>query len=102
MQFEDEYGNPDMDKAANRYIELFKENGFEICNDINLETGFEKIAIYATEAFVFTHVSLQLENGTWTSKMGDFEDIEHTDLFTLSGNDKGYGQPKYFMKRQRT
>jgi hypothetical protein len=44
----------------------------------SLEIGVRKVAIYAdVHADSWTHAARQLPNGKWTSKLGDFEDVEH-------------------------
>lgn len=50
--------------------------GFERCDDGSLVEGVEKIALF-TEGARFTHVARQLSSGRWTSKLGDYCDIEH-------------------------
>ncbi len=43
-----------------------------------MEGGVTKVAIYGDiDADSWTHAARQLPNGKWTSKLGDFEDIEH-------------------------
>ncbi len=51
--------------------------GFLPCEDSELETGFEKIALYATPDGEPTHAARQLPTGKWTSKLGRWQDIEH-------------------------
>jgi len=90
-------GIADSDYSAQSYINMFATTGFELCDTIDLEAGFEKIAIYTTKG-EFTHVALQLPTGRWTSKLGGLEDIEHDTLKALEGT--GYGKPAHFMKRR--
>lgn len=72
--------------------------GFAPCEDGQLEPGFIKVAIYATERGA-THVARQLRNGSWASKLGKFEDIEHDELAVLEG--PLYGSVRCFLKRPR-
>jgi len=70
--------------------------------DHALEAGVEKIAIFAKErnaVMVPTHAALQLPTGVWTSKLGDFEDIEHLTIDAVNG--PVYGRPVAYMKRRR-
>lgn len=61
------------------------------------ERGVSKIAIYADTASVaWTHAARQLPSGRWTSKLGDFEDIEHDTLEGLQGT--VYCDLTYIMK----
>ncbi len=83
-------------------IELFREAGYELCEDGRLEDGYEKIAVYALNGEP-THAARQLENGRWTSKLGRFEDIEHGSPDELHWDDsKGYGSVAIFMVRPRS
>jgi hypothetical protein len=86
----------------------FRTKGFEDCDNALLEDGIEKLAIYATSNGKPTHAARQLENGKWTSKLGNCEDIEHETLDCLNGertNWQGkiqcYGKPIGYMKRVR-
>lgn len=80
------------------YKEGFASIGYEECTDGNLEKGFEKIALYGIGKSV-KHAARQLENGYWTSKLGDYQDIEHYTVSILEG--RGYGQATIFMKRKK-
>jgi hypothetical protein len=69
------------------------------CDGSELEPGFEKIAIYADASRIPTHAARQLQTGTWTSKLGELEDIEHETLSALEG--EAYGVAVRFLKRPR-
>ena len=69
-------GAPRMETVDSFRI-AFETMGYEVCPGQEYEQGFEKVAIYAHTDGVPTHVARQLENGRWTSKLGDWEDIEH-------------------------
>lgn len=81
------------------YIAAFRTVGFEVCTNGSLEEGIEKIAIYV-DAGLPQHAARQLVNGNWTTKFGDFEDVEHTDLACLNG--PLYGRPQKYMQRPRS
>jgi hypothetical protein len=51
------------------YVALFESWGFEPCDDADYEQGFLKIALYQDQG-IFQHVSMQLRDGTWSSKAG--------------------------------
>jgi hypothetical protein len=57
-------------------IQAFATEGFTRCPDGELEPGWEKVAIYATDEGP-THAARQIGNGLWTSKLGPEDDIEH-------------------------
>lgn len=82
----------------NSLIRLFEWLGFERCDDGSLEVGFEKVAIYSIDGN-WTHASRQKSDGVWTSKLGDFEDIDHISPETVADGD--YGEIAAFLKRQR-
>ena len=77
------------------FREGFATLGYVACNDDQLETDFEKIALFAL-ADVPKHASRQLANGHWTSKLGPLEDIEYS-LHDLAGI--VYGSVVLVMKR---
>jgi len=77
------------------WVSLFRSLGYEVCEDTSLERGFEKVVIYSNGEWP-THVARQRQTGSWTSKCGDDEDIEHA-LEGLEGSD--YGRVRVAMKR---
>lgn len=80
------------------WIKVFEIHGFRFCPDGNLESWFEKIAIYSDDNSIPTHVARQLPSGKWTSKLGKSEDIEHDSVRGLESN--LYGKAVVFMKRR--
>jgi hypothetical protein len=80
------------------FMLMFATLGFEPCPDADLEPGFDKVALFATDAGVPKHAARQIATGRWTSKLGIFEDIEH-DLRDIEGT--VYGSVVLIMKRQR-
>lgn len=81
------------------FIKFYESFGYKVCNDDRLERNYEKIAIYVTENTEFVqHAARQLENGKWTSKLGQHKDIEHT----LEGLTKSsYGEVAVVMIRKK-
>lgn len=82
------------------YIQAFAAEGYSICDNADLESGFQKIALYVNPMGMPSHAARQKLSGTWTSKLGESIDIEHDSLTALEGNI--YGQVKYFLKRPYT
>jgi hypothetical protein len=80
------------------FIKAFGQLGYVVCATGELESGYEKLAIYGDETGAPTHMARQLPTGHWTSKLGELEDIEHLTLEQLSGSD--YGQAVQFLKRK--
>jgi len=86
------YG-PDALEAA------FAALGFEPCPDGTDEAGWVKVALYAAGAFA-THAARQLPGGTWTSKLGRREDIEHDTADAVAGG--VYGEVFRYLRRRTT
>lgn len=59
--------------------------------------GFQKVAFFVGANGVPTHAARQLPSGLWTSKLGEWEDIEHT-LHALEGDI--YGTVALLLKRR--
>jgi hypothetical protein len=81
------------------FTEAFGTLGFEKCPDSSLEQGWEKVAIYAKADGAPTHAARQLPDGTWTSKLGQLQDIQHPTLELVSCED--YGTPVLTLRRRR-
>lgn len=76
----------------------YKTVGFVKCDKKDEDsTDTEWIAVFLRGDFV-THASRQLPNGHWTSKLGNFVDIEHS-LHGLEGSK--YGKVAFYMKRHK-
>jgi hypothetical protein len=76
--------------------QAYRNLGYEECADGDLESGFEKAALYGSFLF-YTHAARQLADGKWTSKLGRSEDIEHDTPDDIAGGI--YGEVVLFMKR---
>jgi len=75
--------------------------GYEPCANFEVESGFQKVAIYVHQyTQKATHFAIQLGADKWSSKLGDWEDIEHADLAQLECRD--YGTAVYAVKRKQT
>lgn len=82
------------------FLKAFEILGYAECKDGSLEPGYEKVALYA-DPFTLEpkHMARQLDNGIWTSKLGNLEDIEHEKLEAIEGD--VYGKVIKFMKRSK-
>ena len=88
-----------IEETLEAFIAAYQTEGYELCDDPNLETGYEKVAIYADAGGKPAHAAKQLTpSGTWTSKLGDWEDIEHKTLDAVCCPE--YGAPARFLKRK--
>ncbi len=86
------------------FILAFAKLNYQPCDNSDLETGFEKVAIYVSTVETLTapkgsvtHMARQLSNGKWTSKLGQDVDISHNSLKNIEG--KFYGIAKQILKR---
>jgi hypothetical protein len=75
-----------------------KHQGFEICENGNLEAGYEKIALYVDNNGDWAHVAKQVGN-QWCSKLGDEEDVLHPTPHCFSDS-KYRWHWVHFMKRR--
>ncbi len=82
------------------FIENYAHIGYtEITESSELEPEYEKIAIYVNDEGEPAHAARQQDDGTWTSKLGIIDDIEHRTLECLE-NDI-YEKVKVILKRPR-
>jgi len=84
------------------YIRAFETLGYNICQNVNYEPGFTKIAIFIKANGIPSHAARQLDTGRWTSKCGQNVDIEHelTALCRQHGKE-GYGEVAIYMKKPK-
>jgi len=80
-------------------VEAYKAIGYEQCESPELESAYERIAIFVDVSGEPRHAARQLPNGEWTSKLGDHVDIEHAELAAVGG--VFYGEPTIYMRRLR-
>ena len=78
------------------FVEAYRHMGYIRCGSAELEPGFDKIAVFIDATSRPTHAARQLPTGTWTSKLGRSEDIEH-ELSALEGTQ--YGSVAVIMTR---
>jgi hypothetical protein len=85
------------------FILAFQTLRYVPCESSALEEGVEKIAIFVNTDGTPAHAAKQLPSGAWTSKLGDWEDIEHKTLANLEGDEisPAYGRAIQIMKRER-
>lgn len=86
------------DGSVRSLVAVFRSLGYAVCDDEDVEAGFEKVAIYGDDEGAYTHAARQLESGVWTSKLGRLEDIEHDSLEALTGSE--YGEVLCILKRK--
>ena len=77
------------EETLESFIRAYATIGFSPSSNASLESGYEKIAIFVDSSRVPTHAARQLPNGAWTSKLGKWEDIEHSTVNGLEGSTYG-------------
>ena len=77
-------------------LEAFAGQGYERCDDNNVEANHHKVALYEEQGQM-RHAAAQMPNGRWRSKMGRGPVIEHTSPDSLS--EGPYGNPTVFMRK---
>jgi hypothetical protein len=90
----------DRSDSLENFVKTFNILGYKEETDSALEPKFEKIALYTDADGLPSHATRQNENGLWTSKLGEAEDIEHDTPEALEG--EAYGAVKIILKRPRT
>lgn len=85
------------------FIALFKSLGYEDCYTPELETGYTKVALFCKQDSP-THAARQLEDGFWTSKLGEEIDVRHefNELATVPQLANLYGDITFLMKKKNT
>jgi hypothetical protein len=97
----------ELKEAIEAFIRAYETEGYIVCEGRDLEVGVEKIAIYVDVDGIPTHAARQLADGSWTSKLGGWEDIQHQTLEALEADDDegrqglGYGKVAVIMRRPR-
>jgi hypothetical protein len=90
--------------SLDSYKAVFEVLGYLECSTPDFEVGYEKIAIYVDVDLIPCHAARQLVNGNWTSKLGDWQDIEHPNLNSLESSplmESPYGVVALIMRRRR-
>ena len=82
------------------FVAVFRSLGYEPCEDRRLEAGLQKIAIFVDSRGRPTHAARQLDNGNWTSKLGQQVDIEHDGLSDFPPG-CAYGTVARIMRRRK-
>jgi hypothetical protein len=91
-------GAPFYNHRIDSLVRIFERMGYVLCESAEHEPEYQKIAIYGV-GDQYTHVARQLqENGTWTSKLGAEDDINHATLEALA--DGEYGRVARIMRRR--
>ena len=85
-------------ETVKNFVDAFKSIGYEECDNGAYEAEYEKIAIFVNAKNTPTHAARSLPDGTWTSKLGEGEDIRHASPAGLEGRE--YGRVVAFLRRR--
>jgi len=77
-------------------VSAYETLGYWVCQNSDFEQGYEKVALYALDG-EWKHAARQLPEGSWTSKLGEWEDVRHERPEDASGSI--YGNVFCIMKR---
>jgi len=69
--------NTPREETLEAFVKAFETLGYVACDNDNVEHGFEKVAIYVDKSGKPKHAAKQLRNGKWTTKLGNYIDVEH-------------------------
>lgn len=87
------------DNKRETVIRTFEIHGYTKCDSSEPEKGYEKVALYEHPDSGIEHASRQLQDGKWTSKLGEWEDIKHNTPQSVCCED--YGEVVQILKRAR-
>lgn len=88
------------DEYPESFLKMYELAGYESCEGADPEHGFQKIALFVDPDGKVTHASRQLSEGSWTSKLGQLNDIQHATPYSLEGDI--YGKVEYILKKKTT
>jgi hypothetical protein len=88
------------EESLTSFIRAFATLGFERAASGDYESEYEKVAVFASHDGVPTHMARQLNDGSWTSKLGGLEDIRHSELNGVAGAE--YGNVVAFLQRKKS
>jgi hypothetical protein len=89
-------------REASSFIRAYEILGWEVCQSTTPEAGYEKLAVYAYSDGSFAHAARLNDDGSFSSKLGDWEDIRHETLDALEEQlpDQAYGKVTAFMRHK--
>ncbi len=88
--------NARRDHTLDAWIDAFSQFGFQPRESDEVDGDVDLLAIYIDRDGIPTHVARRTPDGSWTSKLGEYEDITH-ELAALEGD--FYGSVSVFLSR---
>jgi hypothetical protein len=85
--------------ALANLVRAYESVGFTGCNADQADASAELVALYSDGNDRYTHAARRLPSGKWTSKLGQWEDIEHDTPDDVAGG--AYGEVVGYMSRPR-
>jgi hypothetical protein len=78
---------PDIPDTIDGWTEMFVREGYELTTNRDVESGFQKVAIYIDLDDMRPGHVAKLDGTKWKSKLGRYQDIEHSSLDVLEGDE---------------
>lgn len=91
--------DPD-DLSIEMFVRAYQVVGFSVCEKEAAEPDVERIALFADDCGDVVHAARQNPDGSWTSKLGEWEDITHDAVRAVEGGE--YGRVVRVMRRARS
>ena len=93
------------EETVDAFVQAFETLGYKRTQNRTFEFGHQKVAIYAKNNGMVTHMARQHFLGQgWLSKPGDLEDIVHPDLESIESDPSliapGYGMVAQILERR--
>jgi hypothetical protein len=94
------YWPPYIPDTLEGWVKIFTEQNYELTSNREIEAGFEKIAIYVDLGDMLPSHVAKSDGRIWKSKLGRFQDIEHSSLDLLEGDQRSeYGIVERILRR---
>lgn len=82
------------------WVRLFADQGYEVTTNREIDSRFEKVAIYVDLKDMLPGHVAKSDGRVWKSKLGRYQDIEHSTLDVLEGDREcEYGIVERILRR---
>jgi len=86
--------------GVDSWVQIFLREGYELTDSRDHEAGYEKVAIYIDLVEMQPSHVAKSDGTTWKSKLGKLQDIEHSSLDVLEGDQHcEYGIVERILRR---